>query len=57
MIIECDGSPHADSDYDAARDAWLREQGSKALRFWNSYIVEQTANVAESILRELGRDQ
>jgi len=55
IVIECDGGQHADNDRDQARDAWLRGQGFKVLRFWNIHVVEQTSDVAESILRELGR--
>ena len=55
LVIECDGGQHAESRYDEARDAWLRSQGFRVLRFWNSYVVEQSSDVADSILRELGR--
>jgi very-short-patch-repair endonuclease len=42
LIIELDGPPH-DSDErkgrDAARDAWLRDQGFRVLRFPNDLII------------------
>ncbi len=55
VVIECDGGQHAENSYDEVRDTWLRGQGFKVVRFWNTYVVEQTPDVAESILRELGR--
>ena len=55
VIIECDGGQHADSTYDAARDAWFRAQGFQVLRFWNNEVVEHPEAVAEAILRALGR--
>ena len=55
VVIECDGGQHADNPYDEARDAWLRSQGFKVLRFWNNDIVERASDVADSILREVGR--
>ncbi|MDR3509929.1 MAG: DUF559 domain-containing protein [Caulobacteraceae bacterium] len=32
VIVECDGGQHADSAYDAARDAWFTAQGFKMIR-------------------------
>jgi len=55
VIVECDGGQHADSAYDAARDAWFRAQGFQVLRFWNSEVDENSEAVAEAILRALGR--
>jgi very-short-patch-repair endonuclease len=34
LIIELDGSQHADSNYDDARTAWLEQHGWCVLRFW-----------------------
>ena len=55
VIVECDGGQHADSAYDAARDAWFRSQGFQVLRFWNGEVIERPGGVAETILRALGR--
>ncbi len=49
LIIECDGGQHADSAYDADRDAWLRAQGFIVLRFWNNE-VENDEDVVVRIL-------
>ena len=53
LIIEADGSQHADNKYDARRDAYLESQGFRMLRFWNSYALKDTAAVAETIWRTL----
>ena len=55
IIIECDGGQHADSAYDAARDAWFRAQGFRVMRFWNGDVLDDPGAVAETILRALGR--
>jgi very-short-patch-repair endonuclease len=55
VIVECDGGQHADSAYDAARDAWFRAQGFRVLRYWNNEVVDHPNETAEAILRALGR--
>jgi very-short-patch-repair endonuclease len=37
LIVEADG-PFHEAEKDAARDAWLRDQGFRVLRFTNSQI-------------------
>ncbi len=39
LIVEIDGSQHADSDYDENRDATLNGLGFRVLRFWNDDII------------------
>ena len=39
LIVEADGSQYSTSTHDAQRDAWLREQGFRVLRFWNNEIL------------------
>jgi very-short-patch-repair endonuclease len=41
LVIEVDGGQHADSGYDARRDAWLEKKGFRVLRIWNSYAIER----------------
>jgi len=53
LIVEADGSQHIDSDYDAARDAYLRAQGFRLLRFYNNDILAQREAVLTSILDTL----
>jgi 2-isopropylmalate synthase len=40
LIVEADGSQHAESRHDKARDAYLEGQGWKVLRFWNNEVVQ-----------------
>ena len=54
LVIELDGSQHADSQhYDEHRDACLRMNGFKVLRFWNNEIFENIEGVLEVIRRHL----
>ena len=55
VIIECDGGQHADSAYDAARDAWFRAEGYQVMRFWNGEILDNPHGVVETILSRLRR--
>jgi very-short-patch-repair endonuclease len=49
LILEADGSQHAESDYDARRDAFLRAEGFVLLRFWNNDILRNTSAVFDAI--------
>lgn len=53
LIIELDGSQHAENEHDRQRDEYLREKGWKVLRFWNNSVTENLQNVLETILNEL----
>lgn len=53
VIVEADGSHHADSQHDRNRDAWLRSRGYRILRFWNTDIMTRTDCVVETILAAL----
>jgi very-short-patch-repair endonuclease len=50
LIIEADGSQHADSREDAQRDDWLKSQGFTILRFWNNDLLTNIAGVADAIM-------
>lgn len=52
-VIELDGSQHAIDPDDKRRDAFLRREGFRVLRFWNNEALKHTAAVCESILREM----
>jgi len=39
LIIEVDGSQHAESKRDAARDQWLVDRRYRVLRFWNNEVL------------------
>jgi very-short-patch-repair endonuclease len=49
LIVEADGSQHAESEHDRGRDRDLSERGFRVLRFWNNDILLQTQSVIESI--------
>jgi very-short-patch-repair endonuclease len=54
LVIELDGGQHAqEANYDAARDAWLREQGFTILRFWNNDVLKNIDGVMEMIVTSL----
>ena len=54
LIVECDGSQHAENLRDVARDAWLTSQGFTIARFWNHEILQEARNVIDSILAKCG---
>jgi very-short-patch-repair endonuclease len=52
LVIEADGGQHGRPSgelLDSARDAFLREQNFRVLRFWNSEIDQNLDGVMESI--------
>jgi very-short-patch-repair endonuclease len=49
LIVEADG-PFHDADCDAARDAWLRGQGFRVLRFTNTEIDQRRELVLSAIM-------
>ena len=50
LIVELDGSQHADSPIDARRDAYLTLQGFSVLRFWNHEVATDIGAVCETIV-------
>jgi very-short-patch-repair endonuclease len=53
LIVEADGSQHADNKDDRRRDAFLRAQGFRILRFWNNQVLDEGEAVAEAIFSNL----
>ncbi|TAM97022.1 MAG: endonuclease domain-containing protein [Rhizobiaceae bacterium] len=53
LIVELDGSQHADSEYDRKRDEYMRAEGYSVLRFWNTDTLKQMRSVRETILAML----
>jgi very-short-patch-repair endonuclease len=49
LIIEVDGSQHADSKQDKNRDEFLESQGFKVLRFWDNEVLNNINGVVETI--------
>ena len=50
LVVELDGSQHADSAHDITRDAFLLSQGYSVLRFWNKDALRAMDDVCETIL-------
>ncbi|HYI30965.1 MAG TPA: DUF559 domain-containing protein [Bradyrhizobium sp.] len=53
FIIEIDGSQHADSERDTARDAILIAEGFRVERYWNNDVLQQPSAVLEDIFAKL----
>jgi very-short-patch-repair endonuclease len=54
LVIEADGSQHAESAHDQKRDAWLREEGYVVLRFWNDAVLKERQSVLDTIAAHCG---
>jgi very-short-patch-repair endonuclease len=52
LVVETDGGQHADRR-DQARDAYLRRQGWRILRFWNNDVLQNTSGVLQTIAAAL----
>jgi very-short-patch-repair endonuclease len=53
LVVEVDGSQHAESPRDMVRDNFLSQQGYSVLRFWNTDVLLHPFSVAETILAAL----
>jgi len=49
LIIEADGSQHAENLRDLARDTYLRGQGFYLLRLWNNDILARPISVSDAV--------
>src|SRR5580693_269023 len=49
LIVEADGSQHAESVRDNVRDGYLANQGWKVLRFWNNEVLQNREGVLDTI--------
>jgi very-short-patch-repair endonuclease len=49
LIVEADGSQHAERLRDNIRDADLASQGWRVLRFWNNEVLQNREGVLETI--------
>ncbi len=50
LIVEADGGQHDGSPHDEQRDAWLRAQGFRVMRFWNNDIMGNLEGVLETVM-------
>jgi very-short-patch-repair endonuclease len=56
LMVELDGGQHAQQEnYDAERDAWLRNQGFTVVRFWNNDVLTNMDGVVATIAKTLQR--
>ncbi len=53
LIVEIDGSQHAESERDDRRTEWLNRQGYTVIRFWNHEVLKERRSVLETILAAL----
>jgi len=53
LVIEIDGSQHASSERDAARDADLAAEGFQIARYWNDDVLQRRNSVLEDVLAKL----
>jgi very-short-patch-repair endonuclease len=53
LIVEADGSQHADNAGDRDRDAYFSAQGFRVLRFWNNNILANPDGVTTALLAAL----
>jgi very-short-patch-repair endonuclease len=54
LVVELDGSQHAESAHDRVRDAFLVERGYRVLRFWNHEVMKSPDSVLDTIFAALG---
>ncbi|MCA0051704.1 endonuclease domain-containing protein [Mesorhizobium sp. B283B1A] len=50
LIVEIDGSQHADSDTDRIRKRELEAEGFRILRFWNDDVLKDMNAVCDTII-------
>jgi len=55
LVIELDGSQHAESAYDRRRDQYMVDQGWSVLRFWNVDALKELDAIVDTILAALDR--
>jgi very-short-patch-repair endonuclease len=57
LIVEADGSQHAENTYDESRDNYLRQQGFRILRIWNNDILTRPDSVLDHVWRSINQEQ
>ena len=53
LVVEADGSQHADNRADEIRTAILERKGWRVLRFWNNDVLANITPVIEAIFQAL----
>ena len=49
LVVEVDGSQHADSVHDAKRDAFMNANGWSVVRFWNVDVLQERKSVLDTL--------
>lgn len=50
LVVEVDGSQHADSEYDAKRNAFMNANGWSVVRFWNADVLQEREAVLDTLI-------
>ncbi len=53
LVVELDGSQHADSEYDEIRNQFMNEQDWSVLRFWNVDMFQDRTTLLDTIVAAL----
>ena len=53
LVVEIEGSQHAESARDTMRDAALTAEGFRIARYWNNDVLQRPTSVLEDILSKL----
>ncbi len=56
LIVEVDGSQHAESEGDVKRDAYFAAAGYRTVRVWNRDAMTNRDGLAKAILAAAGRE-
>lgn len=52
LVVEVDGGQHAaNAEHDQWHDEWLKRNGFRVLRFWNTQVLQEM----DAVLEEIGR--
>ncbi|ODS55377.1 MAG: hypothetical protein ABS40_12085 [Agrobacterium sp. SCN 61-19] len=50
LVVEIDGSQHADSEHDAKRNAFMNANGWSVVRFWNADVLRERTAVLDTLI-------
>ena len=53
LVVEVDGGQHAQSKSDVTRDAYLRAEGFRTVRYWNTDVLKNPDGVLTDLLAQL----
>ena len=53
LVVEVDGGQHAESESDVKRDAYLRAEGFRTVRYWNTDVLKNPDGVLTDLLAQL----